>query len=122
MQRWQKTLAWLLIASLAAFVFAQGSQDRISLRVELGEYYFRVDTQERNAPIVLQAGQPYELVFVNVGTMEHEVLIGRDVLVEDGVADGYETNLLDTVPFDLVGEGWEVKANGLIELEFEVST
>jgi uncharacterized cupredoxin-like copper-binding protein len=117
-----KTLAVLMIVSFATVGWAQSSQDRISLRVDMGEYYFQVEGQEQNAPIVLQAGQPYEFVFVNVGMMEHEVLIGRDVVVEDGVPDGYEINLLDSVPFDVVGEGWEVEATGLIEMEFEVGT
>lgn len=115
-------LALLVIASFTTFALAQQSQERIDLRIDMGEFYFQLEGQERNAPIVLQAGQPYELVFVNVGTMEHEVLIGRDVVVEDGVPDGYETNLFDGVTFDVVGEGWELKANGLIEMEFEVGT
>ncbi len=122
MQHFRKALILIALATLVSVAWAQVTQERISLRVEMGEFYFQVDGQDRNAPIVLQADQPYELVFVNAGTMKHEVLMGRDVVVEDGVPDGYEVDFLGAVRVDVVGEGWEVKTTGLFELEFEVGT
>ena len=89
------------------------------VRIEMGEYYFQIEGQERNEAIVLEAGAPYEIVFANVGTMEHEVLIGRDVVEVDGALDGFETNLLDAVEVDVVGGDWEVGTSGLIEVELE---
>ena len=108
-----------LVAAVAAMGHAAVTDERVVVRIEMGEFYFQVEGQERNAPIVFLAGQRYEVVFVNVGVMEHEVLIGRDVVVEDEIPDGYEVNLLDAVEVDVVGEGWEVGTSGFVEVELE---
>ena len=105
----------LLAGSLALAQDAEPTQ----VRVEMAAFYFQVEGQAQNEAIVLQAGQPYELVFANVGTMEHEVLIGREVIVEDGVPDGYETNLLDAVVTDVVDDDRMVRMSGVIEFELE---
>jgi len=112
---WLAAAAVVLAGSLALAQDAEPTQ----LRIEMGEFYFQVEGQEQNDAIVLQAGQPYELVFANVGTMEHEVLIGRELLVEDGVPDGYETNLLDAVVTDVYEDDWMVRMSGMIEFELE---
>ena len=108
----------LLLAVAASLAFAQDAE-RIEVVIELHEFNFTIAGGEANAPIVFQAGQPYSVVFANLGMMEHEVLIGRTVLVENGVPDGYETNLLDAVEVDVVGEGWEVGTSGFVEVELE---
>ena len=115
--RFVPLLATALVA-VASFAFAQSSE-RIEVVIELREFSFTVAGGEENATIVLQAGQPYSVVFQNVGMMEHEVLVGRAVLSEDGVPDGYETNLLDAVPVDVVGAEWEVGTSGFVEVELE---
>ena len=112
---WLAAAAVVLAGSLALAQDAEPMQ----LRIEMGEFYFQVEGQEQNDAIVLQAGQPYELLFANVGTMEHEVLIGRELLVEDGVPDGYETNLFDAVVIDLYEDDWMVRMTGMIEFELE---
>ena len=109
----------VVVLGLAALGHAQVTDERVVVRIEMGEFYFQVEGQERNEPIVLLAGQRYEIVFANVGMMEHEVLIGRDVVVEDGIPDGYEVNLLDAIEVDVVGEGWEVGTSGFVEVELE---
>jgi len=106
------------IALSGSLALAQDAEP-MQVRIEMGEFYFQVEGQERNEAIVLQAGQPYELLFANVGTMEHEVLIGRELLVEDGVPDGYETNLFDAVVIDLYEDDWMVRMTGMIEFELE---
>jgi uncharacterized cupredoxin-like copper-binding protein len=125
-----RKLGWALMAVVvlgsSALVAATGhggvSDERVQVRIEMGEFYFQVEGQERDAPIVLKAGQRYELLFVNVGMMEHEVLIGRDVVVEDGIPDGYEVNLLDALRVDVVGDGWEVVTTGFVEVELQPGT
>lgn len=106
------------VMALVTFGAAQGDE-ATALRIEMGEYYFQLEGQERNEAIVLEAGVPYVLSFVNVGAMEHEVLIGRGLLVEDDVPDGYETNLLEGVEMDVTGGGWYVEVGGVIEFELE---
>ncbi len=120
MSKWNRFFAIvsMVLLAVASSAFAQ-DVERIELVIELHEYNFTVAGGEANAPIVFQAGQPYSVVFSNVGMMEHEVLIGRTVLVEDGVPDGYETNLLDATPVDLVGDDWEVGTSGFVEVELE---
>jgi len=109
-----------LVAALAAGAMALAQDaEPMQVRIEMGEFYFQVEGQERNEAIVLQAGQPYDLLFANVGTMEHEVLIGRELLVEDGVPDGYATNLLDAVVIDVFEDDWLVRMSGMIEFEVE---
>lgn len=115
---WTSMLAAAAIALAGSLALAQ-EMEPTQIRIEMGEYYFQVEGQEQNEAIVLQAGQPYELVFANVGTMEHEVLIGREVIVEEGVPDGYETNLLDAVVMDVYEDDWMVRMTGLIEFELE---
>ena len=68
---------------------------------------------------MLEAGVPYVLSFVNVGSMEHEVLIGQGLLVEDDIPDGYETNLFEGVVLDVTGDDWFVRVGGMIEFELE---
>jgi uncharacterized cupredoxin-like copper-binding protein len=111
-------LLTFLLAAIGSFAFAQDAE-RLEVVIELREFSFTVAGGEANAPIVFQAGQPYSVVFSNVGMMEHEVLIGRTVKVEDGVPDGYETNLLDAIEVDVVGDEWEVGTSGFVEVEIE---
>lgn len=111
-------LLTLLLAAVGPFAVAQDAE-RMEVVIELHEFNFTVGGGEANAPIVLKAGQPYSVVFSNVGMMEHEVLIGRTVLVEDGVPDGYETNLLDAIAVKIAGDDWEVGTSGFVEVELE---
>lgn len=108
----------LAIGTLGAFAFAQDGM-ATELRIEMGEFYFQLEGQERNEAIVLEAGVPYVLSFVNVGSMEHEVLIGQGLLVEDDIPDGYETNLFEGVVLDVTGDDWFVRVGGMIEFELE---
>jgi uncharacterized cupredoxin-like copper-binding protein len=110
-------LGWVAVA--AAMGHGEVTDERVVVRIEMAEFFFQVEGHERNEPIVLLAGQKYEIVFANVGMMEHEVLIGRDVVVEEGIPDGYEVNLLDAIEVDVVGEGWEVGTSGFVEVELE---
>ena len=89
------------------------------LTIELGEMFFRTNGGRKNEPIHLHAGETYDMTFRNVDETEHEVMIGRNVAVEDGRPHGYETNLLDAEEVKLLGEGWEVEAFGVKEIELE---
>ncbi len=115
---WTQTLAAAAIVLAGSLALAQDAEPT-QVRIEMGEYYFQAEGQEQNEAIVLQAGQPYELVFANVGTIEHEVLIGRELVVEDDAPDGYETNLLDAVVTDVFEDDWMVRMSGMIEFELE---
>lgn len=96
-----------------------GETDAERLVIELGELFFRVEGGEDNAPIELHADEEYEIVFRNIGTAPHEVMIGREVDDDDGRPHGYETDLLDTEEVMYLGDGWEIEASGLREVELE---
>ncbi|MDA0989107.1 MAG: hypothetical protein O2783_08355, partial [Chloroflexi bacterium] len=106
----------------------QGEVARVSrLDLLLGEYYFEVESRAKGAPLELQAGRKYTLRFINMGSELHEVLIGRDVVTEDGQPTSYRRNMLDgvrtavegsTAVGDRVGD-FEVVAGAIEELELE---
>ena len=87
------------------------------LTIELGEMFFRTEGGRENEPIRLHAGETYDMTFRNVGGIEHEVMIGRNLAVENGRPHGYETNLLDAEEVKYLGHGWEVEAFGMKEIE-----
>lgn len=118
--RTRSFLILLAAAMLATGTLAVAQEvERVELVIELREFSFTVAGGEANAPIVLEVGRPYRLVFANVGMMEHEVLIGRTVVMDNGMPDGYENHLLDTVPVRVVGDEWEVGTSGFVEVELE---
>lgn len=85
----------------AAFAQDTSSTDEVPpdnvLHVEVGEMYFQVSGQARNAPITLKAGESYALELHNVGHVLHELQIGRDPGTEDGHPHDYQTLLFDGV-------------------------
>jgi uncharacterized cupredoxin-like copper-binding protein len=91
----------LVALALIGSAIAQGVERTVTVRV--GECYFQVDGQERNAPLELQAVMPYRVTFVNEGSMMHRVKLGRGVVVEEGVPFAYFENLFDGVPLRVSG-------------------
>lgn len=123
----------LLLAFSVSPAWAHGDDhddDVTVVRVVMGEMYFQVDGEEKGAPLRLQAGQRYELVFKNVGQMKHEVLLGRDVIVSDGRPSDYREHLLGSVEVGIEIETTvdgqkrdiEIEAAGIKELELEPGT
>ncbi len=69
------------------------AQDHV---ITMGESYFRVDEQEQNAPLTLEAGRMYMLALKNEGQVRHEIRFGRNLLHEQQIYDE-----------DLIGYGSE---------------
>jgi len=92
------------------------------VEISMGEFFFQVEGQPENAPIVLEAGVTYELVFKNVGAVLHEAKFGKDLKTNDeGQPVGYNENLFEDVEVkiegDMAGGGFEVEAEGLEEID-----
>ncbi|MEX2502619.1 MAG: hypothetical protein WD336_09600 [Trueperaceae bacterium] len=109
-----------LLASGAAL--AQGFEREITVTV--GDFYFQVEGQEQNAPIVLDAVVPYRITFVNEGSMMHRVKMGRGVMVEEGVPYAYHENLFSNVPLrvfgtDASGADFRIDTTFLTQLDLE---
>ncbi len=62
----------------------------LEVTIEMSEYAFNP------AEIEAEVGQEVTLTLVNVGTLEHELMIGNDVEMPDGVPSGYETDMFRT--------------------------
>jgi plastocyanin len=95
--RWA-TVAAAAVAVLAVVVFltarsASGGEARPDgagvLEVEMADYLF---VPER---LVVPAGEPVSIRFVNRDEASHHVTLGREVLVERGREVGYAEDLLD---------------------------
>lgn len=96
MNRIVQLLTSLVLATLVVGAVSAQSLER-SLTVLMGEMYFQLEGQDENEPIVLEAGVPYAITFVNEGDVEHRVKFGRGVTAEEGVPFDYVENLFDGV-------------------------
>lgn len=124
MQRSTALAAILALAAPLGSVHAHGDEhgeDVHELRIELGEMYFQVEGLERGQALELEAGEAYTLVFDNRGQMQHEILLGREVVQEDGAPDGYRVNFFADVEVELEGRGegggeYKIEAESLHEI------
>lgn len=86
----KKLVVVLFVIFIAAFITACGSQatpEPLDLTIELSEYKFTPDEIE------LKVGQQVTITLVNKGTLDHELMIGRNVIHNDeGRPDGYEVD------------------------------
>lgn len=122
--RFARLLLLLVLLPIGTAIAHGDDEDAVEIRILLGEMYFQVDGQAKGEPLRLQAGQHYQLVFENVGVMQHEVLFGRDLVKENGRPAGYRTNLLEDIEVEIVAvqtvggktRQLMVEANGFEEL------
>lgn len=127
MRRLALLFPFLLSLPFTAAFAHDDDQEANEIRVLMGEMFFQVDGQDKNTPLRLKSGARYELVFENAGQMKHEVLLGRDVIEDDGRPRNYREHLLAAVPVDVeikttvAGEEREIEieTNGIIELELD---
>ncbi len=75
-------------------VRAHGSEEfEVDIEVAMGEFYFQVEGQEKNAPIEIEANEKHFIRFTNEGSVMHEVHFGREPNLEERF---YDKNLLGT--------------------------
>lgn len=115
-------LAYNRLPALAHGEDEEETGEVIEVDILMGEMFFQVEGQEKNAPIVLEAGHTYELVFKNVGTVLHEAKFGKDLKTDDqGNPTGYNENLFEDVEVkikgDMAGGEFEIEAEGLEEID-----
>jgi uncharacterized cupredoxin-like copper-binding protein len=94
----------------------------VEVTVLMGEMFFQVEGQGKNEPIVLKAGETYELVFKNVGSVVHEAKFGKELKANDeGQPAGYLENLFEGVEVkiegDMAGGEFEIEAESLDEID-----
>ena len=61
----------------------------LEITIEMNEYSYSPENLE------LQVGQEVILHLINLGSLDHEIMFGREVLSESGTPDGYHMDLFD---------------------------
>lgn len=85
-----KRLMWLMIVLFIILVLAACTAQRpepVSFTVEMTEYAFNP------ASIEVQVGQEVTLELVNLGTLEHEIMFGRNVMMMENRPAGYQEDM-----------------------------
>ncbi|MFQ5879701.1 MAG: plastocyanin/azurin family copper-binding protein [Dehalococcoidia bacterium] len=73
------------------------------IQIRLGEMYFEPDE------IRLQEGQQVTIELINEGAVLHEFMVGREVEMHNGTADGYEHDFFEGVDVEYTGEKAELE-------------
>lgn len=103
----------------------QKADEPIKFDISMSEYKYVVDGQKEGEPIKLETGKPYKFVFHNVGSSEHEALIGQDpITITGGFKHDFKNSLLDNVETVITNgqeeSGFTIGATGLAEFELLV--
>ena len=98
--------SYLLVALgiMALSACAQKTPEPVTYTIEMTEYAFTPDTIE------VKVGQQVTINLVNKGTLEHELMFGRDVMMMDNRPNGYQHDL-----FEEAGVEPEVMKMGVME-------
>ena len=88
----KRIILTMVLAGLALFAAACSSQpaEPVSYRIDMSEYAFSP------AEIEVQVGQQVTLELVNNGTLVHELMIGREVMMMDNRPSGYTEDLFES--------------------------
>jgi plastocyanin len=89
----KKKIGWIiLIAAIPLILAACGSPappEPLEMTINMSEYaYEPVDLE-------FQVGQEVTLHLTNSGTLEHEIMFGRDVMMTDGRPSGYMVDMFE---------------------------
>lgn len=100
------TLAFVfVILALVAAGCASGPE-KVEYSIEMSDFAYNPNTLE------FKVGQEVTLHLTNSGALKHELMAGRNVITEDGVATGFEEDMFaNTDPTVTLGEGTEHDAN-----------
>ena len=106
-----RELSKILYPILAALLFVacagtEPQPEPVTIHIDMAEYSFEP------AAIQLQVGQQATLELANNGQLDHEILIGRDVLRVNNRPAGYQTDFFETA-----GLQPEVSENAEVEQE-----
>jgi len=117
-------VAFLLILSgMASLPITQAFGDEFDpyIKVLMGEYFYEVKGNDKGTPLRVKAGQVFWIVLKNNGKFGHEISWGRNPRYDEKVGsdNGYRENLLENVQVNIIGEKFELVANGLTYFRLE---
>jgi hypothetical protein len=115
-------LSFLALAAQEATAESEEETRHVEYTLTMTEYQFALNDTDVGTPLELEVGTPYTLHFVHAGTVEHEVLIGKNAIeIGENMHLDFETNLLDDVEVEIAGmmnnEPFVIGAAGMIEFE-----
>ena len=87
-------ITFLLIASILLSACAPKAPEPATYTIEMSEYAFTPDTIEA------KVGQKVTLELVNNGTLEHEIMFGRDMMMMDNRPNGYQSDMFQMANVD----------------------
>lgn len=97
----------------------EGTVDQ-TLNIDVGEMYFQLEGQAKNAAINLKTGVTYAIVLHNTGSVLHEVQFGRDPGTdENGQPHDYQSMMLDGFESSVEANGVETVTESLVEIQIE---
>lgn len=82
-----RSISVLLIASVLLAACAKQTPEPAAYTIEMSEFAFTPDTIEA------KVGQQVTLELVNNGTLEHEIMFGRDPMMMGSLPNGYQTDM-----------------------------
>lgn len=115
MHKWRMGVVAVAMAAAAVAAPSVALAEE-TVQLVLTDYRFTPDR------IVLQTGKTYRLTLVNRGSVEHEFVAGRQLMMAgggDGEEQRYMTNFFDGVEVLVQFEGGAVEAEELAEVEVE---
>lgn len=103
----KRYLLFFVWAAIALVFVACGSSppEPVTYTIEMSEYSFNPDTIE------VRVGQEVTLELVNMGALEHEFMIGQDVMMMEGRPNRFQTDIFESAgvePMLMTMEGEEL--------------
>ncbi len=107
----------LILSGMASLPITQafGAEFDPYIEVLMGDDFYEVKGYDKGTPLRVKAGQVFWIVLENTGTTEHSISLGRNPRYDEKVLadNGYRENLLENVQVNIIGEKFEMVANGL---------
>lgn len=79
----------MIFVAVVLSACAQKTPEPVTYTIDMTEYSFAPDTIEA------RVGQQVTLELVNNGTLEHEIMFGRDVMMMENRPNGYQHDMFD---------------------------
>jgi plastocyanin len=90
MKRYGLLLFVLVIASVLLVACGSQEPEPVTFEIEMSEFAYSIDTLEATV------GQDVTIELINSGLLEHELMIGRDVMMMNNRPSGYQHDLFES--------------------------
>jgi plastocyanin len=89
MKRYGLLLFLLVMASVLLVACGSQEPEPVTFEIEMSEFAYSIDTLEA------QVGQEVTIELLNTGLLEHELMIGRDVMMMNNRPSGYQHDMFE---------------------------